>query len=46
MKPVENPVPSDRLKLLIYWTMIGIPLIWGVFQTVVKALKLYQSGGI
>ena len=29
-------------KLAIYWTIVGVPLLWGVYQTFIKALALFQ----
>ena len=34
---------SDNvLKLILAWGFVGIPLAWGVYKTVVNALKLFQ----
>ncbi len=30
------------LRLVLYWAFVGIPLLWGVGMTVVKALALFQ----
>jgi len=30
------------IRLAIYWTVVGIPLIWGVSQTLEKAMTLFQ----
>jgi len=29
---------------LVAWAAVGIPLAWGVWQTVQKALKLFGGG--
>ena len=29
-------------KLLVAWAIVGIPLIWGVSQVVVKSMALFQ----
>ena len=29
-------------QLVIAWGFVGIPLIWGVSQTIANALKLFQ----
>jgi hypothetical protein len=37
--------PSEKanaLKLVLAWAFVGIPLIWGVIQTGINALKLFQ----
>ncbi|HXZ01687.1 MAG TPA: hypothetical protein VEI03_16950 [Stellaceae bacterium] len=34
--------PGNGLKLVLAWGFVGIPLAWGVIQTLVNALKLFQ----
>ncbi len=29
-------------KLVIAWLVVGIPLLWGVLQTLSNAIKLFQ----
>jgi hypothetical protein len=33
---------SMKLKLLLAWGFVGIPLAWGVIQTITNAMKLFQ----
>jgi len=33
---------SNGVKLALAWGFVGIPLVWGVVQTVINALKLFQ----
>jgi hypothetical protein len=33
---------GNSLKLILAWGFVGIPLLWGVFQTGINALKLFQ----
>jgi hypothetical protein len=33
---------TTRLHLALAWSFVGIPLGWGVIQTVINALKLFQ----
>jgi hypothetical protein len=33
---------TTSLHLGLAWGFVGIPLIWGVFKTVMNALKLIQ----
>jgi hypothetical protein len=33
---------SMTLKLALAWGFVGIPLAWGVVQTIENALKLFQ----
>lgn len=37
-EPAKVPVP----RLILAWGFVGIPLVWGVFQTVVKAWALFK----
>jgi hypothetical protein len=30
------------LKLILAWSFVGIPLVWGVVQTLINALKLFR----
>jgi len=34
--------PSMTLKLVLAWGFVGIPLAWGVAQTLINAMKLFQ----
>ena len=29
-------------RLIVYWTVVGIPLLWGVMKTLENAMKLFQ----
>jgi len=31
-----------RLKLVLAWGFVGIPLAWGVVQTLINAIKAFQ----
>jgi hypothetical protein len=33
---------GNGLKLVLAWGFVGIPLAWGVIETLVNALKLFQ----
>ena len=33
---------SMKLKLFLAWGFVGIPLIWGVLQTLDNAMKLFR----
>jgi hypothetical protein len=39
---IENPENSMKLKLALAWGFVGIPLLWGVLQTLSNAMKLFQ----
>lgn len=33
---------SMKMKVLLAWGFVGIPLLWGVLQTIQNAMKLFQ----
>jgi hypothetical protein len=33
---------TTSLELALAWGFVGIPLLWGVYGTLVNALKLFQ----
>ena len=33
---------GNGLKLFLAWTFVGIPLAWGVVQTLINAIKAFQ----
>ena len=33
---------GNGLKLFLAWTFVGVPLAWGVVQTLVNAIKAFQ----
>ena len=33
---------GNTIKLVLAWGLVGIPLVWGVLQTLKNALKLFQ----
>jgi len=32
---------SNAVKLTLSWVLVGIPLAWGVYVTILNALKLF-----
>ncbi len=36
------PAGSQVILLLLAWALVGIPLGWGLWQTIMKAMKLFQ----
>ena len=34
--------PGTSLRLILAWGFVGIPLAWGVVETVLNALKLFR----
>jgi hypothetical protein len=37
-----NATISRRRKLALAWSFVGIPLLWGVYQTLTNAVLLFQ----
>jgi hypothetical protein len=33
---------TTTLQLVLAWGFVGIPLIWGVLETLANAMKLFQ----
>lgn len=33
---------SPVLFLILAWALVGVPLGWGLWQTIIKAMKLFQ----
>jgi hypothetical protein len=31
-----------NLRLIVLWILVGIPLLWGVMNTLENAMKLFQ----
>ncbi|SMB84862.1 putative oxalate/formate antiporter, putative (partial) [Hymenobacter roseosalivarius DSM 11622] len=40
--PAADATPSSGLQTLLAWLYVGVPLFWGVSQTFIKALALFQ----
>jgi hypothetical protein len=38
----EHGAPSHVLALILAWAAVGLPLAWGVAETLRKALALFQ----
>ena len=38
----SQPDTGNALKLVLAWGFVGIPLAWGVIETLTNALKLFQ----
>jgi hypothetical protein len=37
-----DAAPSSGLQLALAWLYVGVPLVWGVSQTFIKALDLFK----
>lgn len=43
----DGPSAGDRqrppvVRLIVAWSLVGLPLLWGVSQTLVRALALFE----
>jgi hypothetical protein len=38
----QNQSGTSILELVLAWGFVGIPLAWGVAQTIANAMKLFQ----
>lgn len=38
----DNQGGTTTLQLVLAWGFVGIPLVWGVLQTLSNAMKLFQ----
>ena len=38
----EKQGAGTAIKLILAWGFVGIPLVWGVLQTLANAMKLFQ----
>jgi hypothetical protein len=40
---MSNPATRSPIaQLIIYWTVVGLPLAWGIWKTLVKLPALFQ----
>ena len=39
---IDTQNGTTPLQLALAWGFVGIPLAWGVIQTVLNAMKLFQ----
>ncbi len=41
-KHQDDVSDANRLKLVLAWSFVGIPLLWGVYNTLAKAVLLFK----
>jgi hypothetical protein len=39
---VETHISHSRLIVALAWASVGLPLLWGVMQTLYKAAQLFR----
>ena len=42
----ENTTKSSSAMILFAWLLVGVPLGWGVYNTVLNSQKLFQAGPV
>ena len=42
MADTNQQAGTTGLQLALVWLFVGIPLTWGVVQTLINAMKLFQ----
>ncbi len=40
--PEPSQVPRSAGFLIFSWLWVGLPLAWGVYQTILKSMALFQ----
>ncbi len=40
--PLDNEGQPLKIRLLLLWLVVGIPLLWGISKTLQNALKLFS----
>jgi len=40
--PAASTSGGHGLRLVLAWGFVGIPLVWGVVQTLINAIKAFQ----
>jgi len=38
----QRPSTASWVMVGIAWTLVGVPLLWGIFETIEKARPLFQ----
>ena len=39
----ENTKKSSPAAVLLAWVLVGVPLAWGVYNTLLNSMKLFQA---
>ena len=39
----ENTKKSSAAAILLAWALVGVPLGWGVYNTLLNSMKLFQA---
>jgi hypothetical protein len=41
-KDQEDVSDANALKLTLAWFFVGVPLVWGIYETLANAILLFQ----
>jgi hypothetical protein len=39
----ENTKKSSAAMILLAWVLVGVPLTWGVYNTLLNSMKLFRA---
>ena len=39
----EDTKKSSAAMILLAWVLVGVPLTWGVYNTLLNSMKLFQA---
>ena len=42
MDEQNSPAGNGAIQLFLYWAVVGVPLAWGVYKTVLKLPALFH----
>jgi hypothetical protein len=42
----ENAKKSSAVLILLAWLLVGVPLGWGVYNTLLNSMKLFQASSV
>ena len=42
MEKEWHPTPGSWVLVAVAWILVGVPLLWGVYMTVKKAVVLFK----
>jgi len=39
----DSPKATPTIAIVIAWTVVSIPLLWGVSQTIIQSMNLFRK---
>ncbi len=40
--PAQSQSSGNALRLFLYWFVVGVPLVWGIWTTILKLPVLFK----